>query len=121
MTSVIDRLEEEWNHLAGRLHHPGPPVNETNTTQGATPTMSSAFEDLQKLLAVADENALRAVNAVLAHPEGAAVLADVAAVAGLPIPPGTLTAAASGLKAILGIVNPQMGQPVQAPQPVASA
>ena len=82
--------------------------------EGHTPAM---LEELKRLLDLAvDENTLKAINAVLTHPEGRSVLSDVAAVAGIHVPAGTITAAANGLKAVLAVAG---HAPVPAPADAA--
>jgi hypothetical protein len=69
--------------------------------------MSAAFTEIQHLLSVADEDTIHALNVVLAHPEGIAIVSDLAAVAGIALPPGTITSAVGGLKAVLALIAPQ--------------
>lgn len=112
---LLDEGARAEHAVASWFHHPAAaPQNPypsaavaaapdpTPTPEGPSPAM---LEELKRLLDVADESSLHAINAVLTHPEGLAVLADVAAVAGIHVPAGTITAAASGLKAVLAVAG----------------
>ena len=106
MTTIGATLDAEWKHL---FHHDTPPV--PTFTPHAAPAqpevpVSSPFAELQHLLAVADEDAIRACGFLLAHPEGLALVSKAATVAGSNVPPGTLTSAVAGLDAVLGMVSP---------------
>jgi hypothetical protein len=52
------------------------------------------------------EEGIAIAETIMNHPEGPAVLADVARVCGYSVPPGTLTAFAAGFKGFLGAVRP---------------
>lgn len=100
---------EEW---AGHLFHPhhgqpAPSFTPADRPPTAQEGRMSAFTELQHLLAVADEDALRAVNTVLSHPEGVNALSMLAGLAGFAVPPGTITAALGGVSAVLGVIAPQ--------------
>jgi hypothetical protein len=110
---VAEHVVREW------FHHDQGAASAALSTQQYQPEahpMSAAFTEIQHLLAVADEDTIHALNVVLAHPEGIAVVSDLAAVAGIALPPGTITSAVGGLKAVLALIMPQ-----QAPAPVDGA
>jgi hypothetical protein len=76
--------------------------------------VSNAFAEIGHLLAVADEETVHALNVVLAHPEGIAVVSKLASLAGVNVPPGTITAAVAGLDAVLSVLYPpQQAAPAQ--------
>jgi hypothetical protein len=69
-----------------------------------------------------DKAALARLDAATSNPETDDVLSDLAKLAGLPIPPGTIAGMANGLKVLLGLYVPeQPAAPAQPQQTVTPA
>lgn len=74
--------------------------------------LEAGAKDLAAKFEQIDKAALARLDAATANPETDDVLSDLAALAGLPIPAGTIKGMAASLKALLGLYAPE---PTQAP------
>ena len=126
--------DHEWirhgRHAAPETPAPQP-VNLTAAAAAAEPqeepmslldTIKRDVADVEAKLASVDEDALAKLNTVLANPETADVLSDLAGLGAIVgIPEGTIAGIAGGLKTLLGLYPPAPAQPDAPQQPAVPA
>lgn len=86
-------------------------------------TVAEIKHDVEALLGKfeqVDRIALNALDVVMAHPEGAAILQTAAGLCGLNLPPGTITGWGAAGQAILGLFAPSAPTPAAAAVTVAA-
>lgn len=120
---IIGDLQRDWQHLR---HHDGQQPASTAPATAPRPTegdhMSQFTNDMHRFAAVLEkmgDDGARVLAVITDHPEGVAILQDIAAAAAIPLPPGALTAAFAGGRAVLAgwqAAHQAMQQPVAAPQ-----
>lgn len=126
-------------HAAGRDFrnlfrdgHPSP-APAPSFTPAAQEAPVSLGTEIHRIAAVAEaigDDAAAVLQVIVTHPEGVAILRDIAQAAGLPLPAGALTAAGGAFKVALAAWNAAHqaaahadqqasgAQPVQQPQQV---
>jgi hypothetical protein len=117
---AASRIASQFHH--GDVQQQLRPSFSPATAATRESTMANEFAEIGHLLTVVDKETIHAINVILAHPEGIGVVSTLATAAGLPLPPGGLTAllTAADLVANLFIQKPaQQAAPAQ-PQQQAS-
>lgn len=102
-------LSAEWRHLRhprASAAHAAAAVTIKPATTGGTVSLATDLHAVATRLENIGEEGVRIAEAVTANPEAQAIAADLAHLAGLSLPPGTLAQAGAAFKAILALIYP---------------